>query len=661
MIPVKDKDGKYGQTNDGNPIAWLDSGQTVDNCNQNFTGALSVDYDIIDGLKATVTGAYVNEDQRHTERVLSIPDDPASASRTTSLVERFVNWKRYNFDALLNYSKNFGQHGLKVMVGYHAEKYEVSKNQMQRNNFPSNSLNDMDAGGASTQTNDGLSRELAMLSYFGRINYDFAGKYLLEANFRADASSRFAPGHRWGFFPSFSAGYDMARTDYFKGWNLPFSQLKLRVSYGRLGNQNGAGLYDYLGFMNLVPDSPDSWLLPGVSDTPSKGVLARTPKMISPYITWEKVDNANLGIDLMLLNDRLSVTADIYQRTTRDMIGPAEAIPSISGINTEDRSKINNATLRNRGWELSVNWQDRLKCGFSYGIGFNISDYKAVVTKYNNPEGLLYNNHTGLARNKGYYEGMDIGEIWGFQADDLFRTNREVDEYLKTVDLSFFKPGDKWQRGDVKYIDSNHDGKVDSGKGTLADHGDLKVIGNATPKYSFGFNLNAGYKGFEVSALFQGVAKRQFPISGAAYFFGGNSYFKEHLDHFNAQNPEGYLPRLTDDKQTLAANTGYNTTRYLLNAAYMRLKNLTVSYSFKPQLVQHIGLSNLRVYVTCDNLFTVSKLPKQFDPETLNQVNGWVGGSNDTAPALTSPLNANGNGRVYPMNRNFVFGIDVTF
>jgi len=422
----------------------------------------------------------------------------------------------------------------------------------------------------------------------------------------------------------------MARTDYFKGWNLPFSQLKLRVSYGRLGNQNGAGLYDYLGFMNLDPDSPDSWLLPGVSDTPSKGVLARTPKMISPYITWEKVDNANLGIDLMLFRNRLSVTADIYQRTTRDMIGPAEAIPSISGINTEDRSKINNATLRNRGWELSVNWQDRLKCGFSYGIGFNISDYKAVVTKYNNPEGLLYNNHTGLARNKGYYEGMDIGEIWGFQADDLFRTNREVDEYLKTVDLSFFKPGDKWQRGDVKYIDSNHDGKVDSGKGTLADHGDLKVIGNATPKYSFGFNLNAGYKGFEVSALFQGVAKRQFPISGAAYFFGGNSYFKEHLDHFNAQNPEGYLPRLTDDKQTLAANTGYNTTRYLLNAAYMRLKNLTVSYSFKPQLVQHIGLSNLRVYVTCDNLFTVSKLPKQFDPETLNQVNGWVGGSNDT-------------------------------
>ena len=605
------------------------------------------------------------------------PDGELSIDKSTKqgYVYPGMNWKNSRWGSytrgnafdyylspniLSSYIFGWGDHTFRAMAGFQMELQENSDGYTYKDGLLTSDIFSFANANGNLSGNEDRTH-WATMGMYAKLNWNYQEVYFLEFSGRYDGSSRFAPGHRWGFFPSFSAGYDMARTDYFKGWNLPFSQLKLRVSYGRLGNQNGAGLYDYLGFMNLVPDSPDSWLLPGVSDTPSKGVLARTPKMISPYITWEKVDNANLGIDLMLFRNRLSVTADIYQRTTRDMIGPAEAIPSISGINTEDRSKINNATLRNRGWELSVNWQDRLKCGFSYGIGFNISDYKAVVTKYNNPEGLLYNNHTGLARNKGYYEGMDIGEIWGFQADDLFRTNREVDEYLKTVDLSFFKPGDKWQRGDVKYIDSNHDGKVDSGKGTLADHGDLKVIGNATPKYSFGFNLNAGYKGFEVSALFQGVAKRQFPISGAAYFFGGNSYFKEHLDHFNAQNPEGYLPRLTDDKQTLAANTGYNTTRYLLNAAYMRLKNLTVSYSFKPQLVQHIGLSNLRVYVTCDNLFTVSKLPKQFDPETLNQVYGWVGGSNDTAPALTSPLNANGNGRVYPMNRNFVFGIDVTF
>ena len=153
--------------------------------------------------------------------------------------------------------------------------------------------------------------------------------------------------------------------------------------------------------------------------------------MVSPFITWEKVDNANLGLDLMLFDNRLSLEANIYQRMTRDMIGPAEAIPDISGIASENRSKINNATLRNRGWELSVNWHDQLKCGFSYGVGFNVFSYKAVVTKYNNPDGTIYNNHTGYGPNKGYYEGMDLGEIWGYQADDLFMTNREIDDYLR--------------------------------------------------------------------------------------------------------------------------------------------------------------------------------------------------------------------------------------
>ena len=417
--------------------------------------------------------------------------------------------------------------------------------------------------------------------------------------------------------------------------------------------------------MNVVTDSPDAWLLPGVKDTPEKGMLAQTPKMVSPNITWEESEVANLGLDLMLLDDRLAITAEIYQRTTRNMIGPAEAIPAIGGISKNNAAKINNATLRNRGWELSVDWQDKLKCGFSYGVGFNVSDYKAVVTKYNNPEGLIYNNHTGLAGNRGYYEGMDVGEIWGYEANDLFMSNREVDEYLKQVDLSFFKNSDRWERGDVKFIDSNGDGKVDPGKGTLADHGDLKVIGSTTPRYSFGIHLSAGYKGFEVSALFQGVAKRDFPMAGSNYLFGGNCYFKEHLDHFSAQNPGGYLPRLMNTKDAAAkdneVNAGYNTTRYMLNAAYMRLKNLMVSYSFTPKVVRSLGLSNLKVYVTCDNLFTISKLPQQFDPETINQVNSWVGGSNDAAPGLTSPLTQNGNGRVYPMNRNFVFGIDVTF
>lgn len=267
-----------------------------------------------------------------------------------------------------------------------------------------------------------------------------------------------------------------------------------------------------------------------------------------------------------------------------------------------------------------------------------------------------------MERNKGYYEGMDIGEIWGFVADDLFMTNQEIDSYLNSKDLSFFKNDNLWQVGDLKYLDTNRDGKVDPGKGTLEDHGDLKVIGNATPKYSFGINLNLGYKGFSVSTLFQGVAKRDFALAGSTYLFGGKNFFKEHLDYFSPSNPDGYLPRLTDPKTVdYNTNIGYNTTRYLVNAAYMRMKNLTVSYTFDKKLLKAMRLENLRVYFTCDNLFTITKLPKAFDPETLNQVNTWAGGSNATAPGLTSAANENGNGKVYPMNRNFVFGLDFTF
>ena len=264
---------------------------------------------------------------------------------------------------------------------------------------------------------------------------------------------------------------------------------------------------------------------------------------------------------------------------------------------------------------------------------------------------------------KGYYEGMDIGEIWGYEANDLFLSNREVDAYLRQVDLSFFKSGDKWQRGDLKYIDSDGDGKVDPGKGTLADHGDLKIIGNTTPRYSFGLNLHAGYKGFEVSALFQGVMKRDFPMAASTYLFSGDSnFFKEHLDYYNVYNPGAYLPRLTKpDSPEYNANVGYNTSRYLLNAAYMRLKNLMISYNFQPKLVKKMGLENLKVYFTCDNLFTIDNLPDVFDPETLNQVNTWAGGSNETAPGLTSPMKQNGNGKVYPLNKNYVFGIEFTF
>lgn len=590
-----------------------------------------------------------------------------------------MHWKNTNFGSYTRgqmfnyylspnlstvYTARWGDHFFKAMAGFQAELQESSSGYTYKDGMLSEDIFSFaNANGVMT---GGESRDhWSTMGFYGRVNWNWKETLFFEASGRMDGSSRFAPGHRWGVFPSASVGYDFARADYFRALNTPFSQLKLRFSYGRLGNQNGAGLYSYIGIMTLNPSHADAWLLPGATASPSKGTVALTPKMVSPYVTWEKVDNADIGLDMSLFDNRLSLTADIWQRTTNDMIGPAEAIPAIGGIAADERAKTNNATLRSRGWELSVNWADMLACGFSYRVGFNLSDYRSVVTEYNNPEGVIYNNHTGLAINKGYYEGMDVGEIWGYEADELFGSQQEIEDYLKETDLSFFKNADQWKPGDLRFEDSNGDGSVNPGSGTLSDRGDLKIIGNATPRYSFGINLSVGYKGFEVSALLQGVGKRDFPMAGSTYLFGGRNYFTDHLDHYSDDRPDGWLPRLTDgtgggDKDW-KVNTGYNTSRYLLNAAYMRMKNLMVSYTFGGRTLGKMRLQNLRVYVSCDNLFTIDALPDAFDPETINIVNTWAGGSREQAPGLTSLMTQNGNAKVYPLSRTLVAGIDITF
>ena len=559
-----------------------------------------------------------------------------------------------------SYAASLDGHYFKVMAGFQAELQENSGGYTYKDGMLSEEIFSFDNADGNVKA-DEYRDHWSTAGVFARINWNWRETVFAEVSGRADGSSRFAPGHRWGVFPSFSVGYDLAR-NLRNGRNL-LNQLKFRLSYGRLGNQHAAGLYRYLSIMSLNPSHADAWLLPGTSDFPEKGIVASTPSMTSPYITWEKVDNADFGVDISLYDSRLNMTFDAYQRVTRDMIGPAEAIPSLSGISAADRTMANNATLRNRGWELSLNWSDALSGGFFYRAGFNLSDYKAVVTRYNNPEGVITNNHTGLSANKGYYEGMDIGEIWGYKADHLFATDEEAASY--PVDLSFFKAQNLWKAGDLRYEDLDGDGAVNPGQGTLDDHGDLTIIGNVTPRFSYGVNLALGYRGFEISTLLQGVGKRDFPMSGSTYLFGGRNYFKDHLDHFSSENPGGRLPRLTDGTGAgdldWKVNAGYNSTRYLLNAAYLRMKNLMVSYSFGERLLKHVRLKRLRVYLSCDNIFTVDALPDAFDPETINIVNTWAGGSRASAPGLTSAMTQNGNAKVYPLSRTFVCGIDITF
>ena len=561
-----------------------------------------------------------------------------------------------------SYQASSGPHFFNAMAGFQAELQENSSGYAYKDGILSDDVFSFDNADGKLVADENRDHWSTM-GFFARVNWNWKEIVFAEISGRADGSSRFAPGNRWGLFPSASVGYDFAGTDFFRSSGAPFSQLKIRLSYGRLGNQSGAGLYRYLGLMNVSPSDPNAWILPGTTQEPAKGTVAFAPSMISPHITWEKVDNADIGLDVMAFGNRLNMVFDAYQRTTRDMLGPAEAIPSIGGIADADRSKANNATMRNRGWELSVSWSDRLSGGFRYRVGFNLFDYRAVVTEYSNPEGIISNNHTGLAANKGYYPGMDIGEIWGYKADHLFASDEDAAGY--PVDLSFFKARNLWKAGDVMYEDVNGDGAVNPGKGTLDDHGDLVVIGNATPRFSYGINLSVGYKGLEIAALLQGVGKRDFPMAGSTYLFGGRNYFKDHLDRFSADNPSGWLPRLTDGTGSgdmdWKVNTGYNTSRYLLNGAYMRLKNLMVSYSFSGRLLGRFRLRDLKIYISCDNLFTLDALPEAFDPETMNMVSTWAGGSLNAAPGLTSALSQNGNGKVYPLSRTMVMGVEIKF
>lgn len=635
-----------------------------------------VGWDILAEMKARVD--YLGQEFIKKQPYTTRPDgivEPYTGARTGFSPNRSISWKNYDWNSyyrgtdfnyylspnfMTSYTTTWGDHYFKGMVGFQTEYAKNSNLYGYKGGVLSPDTFSFDNASGNPFVGEGRTHWSTM-GFYAKFNYNYNNRYFVEVSGRYDGSSRFAPGHRWGLFPSMSAGWDIAREGFFQELKTPVSQLKLRLSYGSLGNQNGVGLYQYYSFIRLNSNDANGWLLPGVSSDPSVGVLAYTPNQASYLVTWETVDNANLGLDMTAFDDRLKFTVDIYQRVTRDMVGPAEAIPAIGGIPTDARSKINNATLRNRGWELSLNWSDEFKNGFHYSIGGNISDYKAIITKYNNPEGIIKNNHTGLSRNKGYYEGMDVGEIWGYEANDLFITNQEVDEYVKTVDLSYFKPNNQWVRGDIKYLDTNGDGVVSPGNGTIYDHGDLKIIGNTTPRYSYGITLNIGYKGFDITALIQGVGKRDFPIAGSTYMFSGNTnFFKEHLNYYSVNNPNGFLPRLSNGTD-FDVNTAYNTTRYLLDASYMRLKNLMISYTFDSKLLKKINISNLKIYATGDNLLTFSHLPQFFDPETINQVSTWAGGSNANAPGLTSPMNQNGNGKVYPLNRSFVFGLDFSF
>ncbi len=537
-----------------------------------------------------------------------------------------------------DFEKNFnGGHYFKVMAGFQMEMYDdrgvyANKVGLVVPSVPSiNTASGLFKGEQVPPRVSGGYGSWRTVGFFGRLNYNYKERYLLEANFRYDGSSRFRPDNRWGFFPSFSAGWNIANEPFFSVAKPYVDVLKLRASYGALGNQNTSSwypTYQAMGFDN----SAGSWLING-----QKPNIAWAPALISTSLTWEKIQSWNVGLDFAMFSNRLTGSFEYFVRQTKDMIGPADELPVILGTAVP---ATNNTDLETRGWELEIGWRDRAFDQLNYGVRLVLSDAQGYITRYSNP------SHT-LDRN---YAGKKWGEIWGYETIGMARTNEEMMDHLATLPNGGQDAlGNNWQAGDIMYRDVNGDGKIDTGANTIEDHGDLVVIGNMTPRYNFGIDLNAEWKGIDVRIFLQGVGKRDY-FQQSKYFFGsrgwskwGTMVLKPHLDYFRddptnplGENIDSYYPRpYLDSEKNVRVQT-----RYLQNAAYCRLKNVQVGYTIPYKYTSKIRVRNLRVYFSGENLATITTMTKLFDPETI--------GSNEQ-------------GMVYPLTRTYSVGLSVTF
>lgn len=532
-------------------------------------------------------------------------------------------------------------HMFKVMAGFNQERKQNSWISVQTHDMIAPSAPSFTSATGKIIPQNSYS-DYAIRGAFYRINYNYKDRYLFEANGRYDGSSKFPKDDRFGFFPSFSVGWNIARESWMEKALDYVSDLKLRAFWGQIGNQN-IGNYGYYSTMQPVGNS-NYWLKDGEFIT-----YISTPGLVSNSFTWETVETLDIGFDASMFNSRLQVTFDWYQRTTRDMLIAGIQLPAVVGTSAPMR---NAADMRTRGWEIAVNWRDQIG-DWKYNVGFNLYDYKSKITKYSNNEDKL------LSQN--YYEGKTLGEIWGYVSDGFYT----IDDFdgpgtwqLKdgVASLDGYNP----RPGDEKFVNLNDDrgtNEINSGLNTVDSPGDQKVIGNSTPRYNFGVNLGVSYKGFSLSAILQGTAKRDVWIGGMSLFpFGGSAkayypvfynqtdywepmgscdgqYTENDREYWVAKNPDASLYRLYSNMQNHGSNQRAST-KYLQNGAYMRLKNITLAYTFPKALISKVSLSALKVFVSAENLATISSLPKGYDPERLS----WG----------------------YPFYRTLSFGLNVT-
>lgn len=613
------EDGTYGTISDGNPIAWLDSGMKVTRDNYNFTGLASLDYKILDELTLTLTGSYVNDLQDYKYFQPFIQYNPNKASDPSSLDERYYRWDRTNYDVLLNYDKTFGKHNLKGLAGWHTEKYNYKYMKAYRKNFPNDNLTDMNAGDAATQTNEGYSRELAMISWFARVNYDFAGKYLLEANIRADASSRFAKGNRWGYFPSFSGAWRISEENFMKGAQNWLSNLKIRGSWGMLGNQDALNSADASGAFYPAINTYEIGATYPFGGALNSGYYQGSFRLNT--ITWEKAKTWGVGIDFGLFNNKVTGSIDYYNRKTEGIMMDV-AVPNEFALSPY---KDNVGEMVNRGVELNISYNDKWG-DWSFGAAANFAYNHNEITDLGGVDYL----ETGYSQRNAV--GFAMNSYYLYQADGFFNSQEEADAFTAKYGNPF--GGGDFKAGDIRYVDTD-------GNGTL--NGKDRVMANSSdPVYTFGLNLNAGWKGFDLSLMFNGAAKvsRLFDAHEVYGAFSGDAGHPASIwkDAWTETNHDASMPRIFTDTNSPSSSRNAVSTFWLQNTNYLRLKNLQLGYTLPKSLLANWGIDNVRFYYSVENLFTIDNMKINIDPEATSQ-------------RLSS----------YPLLRTHAFGVNITF
>ncbi|MGQ7870974.1 SusC/RagA family TonB-linked outer membrane protein [Sunxiuqinia sp. sy24] len=548
------------------------------------------------------------------------PDDTYYQKENTQKVYKAANF-------YVNYKKQLGGHSIKALAGINKEEYHQEYFYARKTNLLSPELPSLSTATGIITADDSFG-EWAVLGYFGRINYNYKEKYFVEANGRYDGSSKFAAREKYGFFPSFSLGWNIAREGFMSDIEA-LSHLKLRASWGEIGNQNVGG--DYLSIPGMTITNA-SWINP---DSGLRYNTINSPSLVSQGFTWETVQTLNFGVDVKVLNNRLSTSFDVYKRKTLGMITAAVKVPDVLGTIAPPA---NAADLESHGWELEMSWKDKIQ-NFNYNIGFTLFDNQSEITHFNNPAGLI----------NTYYEGQILGDIWGYVTERYYT----VDDFVEgTLDENLtggtLKEGIEAfigrnpNPGDIKYKNLNGDEEISPGSSTLSDAGDRKIIGNNKRRYQYGIFGNASYENFDFSFVLNGVGKRDLYINNNIRFPYIGQFATMHagqMDYWTSENTDAYFPRNYEDGGENYGNNRLTQTKYLIDGTYLRIKNITFGYTLPKLLLSKINIEKFRVYVSGENLHSFDDMPDGIDTE----------------------LEAKNQGIYYPLIKSFNVGVNVTF